>query len=106
MNLFGDYLAFLARGDVPVEVVPIIAICVFGGALIVRIIMRSIVELNAKKYERMQGATGGKGAPGPGGASGSEAAAIRQMQQTLIKMEERVEALETILIEHTRSQKI
>jgi hypothetical protein len=86
------------------DAVPIVAI-VFGvGFLIVKTITRGIVEANARKYEHMKSSNGGKGTTGVVG--GSEAAAIRQMQQTLIKMEERVEALETILIEHTRSQKI
>jgi hypothetical protein len=80
--------------------VPILAIIFGCGFLIVKTITRAVVEVKLKKHERTVGATG-KGSSGP-----SEVTAIRQMQQTLTKMEERVEALETILIEHTRSQKL
>ena len=62
-------------------------------------ITKAIVEVNLRKNQANQAA--GKGSGGP-----SDVTAIRQMQQTLTKMEERVEALETILIEHTRSQKL
>ena len=81
------------------EAVPIVAI-IFGVIfLIIKTITKAVLELNARKSERGQGS--GKSSGGP-----SDVTAIRQMQQTLTKMEERVEALETILIEHTRSQKL
>ncbi len=75
------------------------AIVFVCGFLIVKTITKAIVDVNLKKNQSNPAA--GKGPGGP-----SDVTAIRQMQQTLTKMEERVEALETILIEHTRSQKL
>ena len=73
------------------EVIPIVAI-VFGcGFLIIKTITKAIVEVNLKKHERAGGVTG-KGSSGV-----SDVSAIRQMQQTLTKMEERVEALDAHL---------
>jgi hypothetical protein len=100
MNLFSDplMLASMSSSNFS-EAVPIVAIifgCIF---LIIKTITKAVVETNARKYDRAQAA--GKNPGGP-----SDVSAIRQMQQTLTKMEERVEALETILIEHTRSQKL
>ncbi len=91
---------FLASSGGLSEAVPIVAIIFGCGVAIVRIISKAVVEAGNRKYDRAQAAAG-KGAGGP-----SDVSAIRQMQQTLTKMEERVEALETILIEHTRSQKL
>ncbi len=99
MTLLSDPLVFVASSTGLSDAVPIVAI-VFGcGFLIVKTITKAIVEYNVRKGDRNPSA--GKGAAGP-----SDVSAIRQMQQTLTKMEERVEALETILIEHTRSQKL
>ena len=99
MNLFSVPLILAAMSSNNFsEAVPIVAIifgCIF---LIIKTIAKAVVETSNRKYDRAQAA--GKGA-GP-----SDVSAIRQMQQTLTKMEERVEALETILIEHTRSQKL
>ena len=101
MNLFSDplILASMSSSNFS-EAVPIVAIifgCIF---LSIKAITKAVVEMNVRKNER-GGATAGKGSSGP-----SDVTAIRQMQHTLTKMEERVEALETILIEHTRSQKL
>jgi hypothetical protein len=100
MNLFSDPLMLATMSERNFsEAVPIVAI-IFGVIfLIIKTITKAVLELNSRKIERNQGA--GKSSGGP-----SEVTAIRQMQQTLTKMEERVEALETILIEHTRSQKL
>jgi hypothetical protein len=104
MNSFSDpfmlaYTSSSGGGDV-VAIVAIVFIC---GFLIVKTITRAIVDYNLRKHDR-GGAPSGKGSSGSSGPS--DVSAIRQMQQTLTKMEERVEALETILIEHTRSQKL
>ena len=98
MTLLSDPLFLATTRDLG-DVVPIVAI-VFGcGFLIVKTITKAIVDVNLKKNQTNPAA--GKSSGGP-----SDVTAIRQMQQTLTKMEERVEALETILIEHTRSQKL
>jgi len=99
MNLFSDPF-LLATSSGLSDAVPIVAI-VFGcGFLIIKTITKAIVDYNIRKHDRNPSAAKGS-AGGP-----SDVSAIRQMQQTLTKMEERVEALETILIEHTRSQKL
>ena len=104
MNPFSDLSVLASSSSGGNDVIAIVAI-VFGcGFLIVKTITKAIVDANVRKHERELGATGATGAKrAPGG---SDVTAIRQMQQTLTKMEERVEALETILIEHTRSQKL
>ncbi len=99
MTLFSDPMLAIGSGGGLSEAVPIVAIIFGCGFLIVKTITKAIVDVNLKKHQA--GAAAGKGPGGP-----SDVTAIRQMQQTLTKMEERVEALETILIEHTRSQKL
>ena len=98
MTLFSDPMLAISSGGLS-EAVPIVAIIFGCGFLIVKTITKAIVDVNIKKNQA--NATAGKSSGGP-----SDVTAIRQMQQTLTKMEERVEALETILIEHTRSQKL
>lgn len=98
MTLFSDPIFLATTRDLG-DVVPILAIIFGVGFLIVKTITRAVVEVKLKKNQANPAA--GKGSGGP-----SDVTAIRQMQQTLTKMEERVEALETILIEHTRSQKL
>src|SRR5882757_5002509 len=97
---FSDPLLLATSSSGGGDVVAIVAIIFICGFLIVKTITRAIVDYNLRKHDRGGTATD-KNSSGP-----SDVSAIRQMQQTLTKMEERVEALETILIEHTRSQKL
>lgn len=102
MTSFCDLSALASTSGFSDPTVPVVAIIFGVGFLIVKTIMKTVVEVNARKYDRAQAAAG----KGAGAGTSSDVSAIRQMQQTLTKMEERVEALETILIEHTRSQKL
>ena len=81
------------------EVVPVVAIVFTFVWLIVKTLVSPFVAAKANKNAVAK--AGGNATP-----SGDEALLIRQMQQTLTKMEERVEALETILLEQSRSQKL
>ena len=99
MNLLASLSARLASNDIPSEVIPIVAIVFTFVWLIIKTLVSPFVQAKANKNAAAK--AGGNAAP-----SGDEALLIRQMQQTLTKMEERVEALETILLEQSRSQKL
>lgn len=95
MNLLASLNGRLASNDIPSEVIPIVAIVFTFVWLIIKTLVSPFVAAKANKK------AGANASP-----SGDEALLIRQMQQTLTKMEERVEALETILLEQSRSQKL
>lgn len=89
----------LAVNNVPGELIPIVAIVMTFAWLIVKALISPFVRPKEKPDKS------GKSAAAPAeetSSSAAEAAAIRQMQATLARMEARVEALETILIERTR----
>ena len=75
------------------EAVPIVAIVFTFIWLIVKAIMAPLTDRN----KRAQSAP-------VGGLSDEEMAILEKLQRTLSQMESRVEALETILIEQTRSK--
>ena len=75
------------------EAVPIVAIVFTFIWLIVKAIMAPLTERN-KRPPSMLGS----------GLSDEETAILEKLQRTLSQMESRVEALETILIEQTRSK--
>ena len=77
------------------EAVPIVAIVFTFIWLIVKAIMAPLTERN----KRPPAATSGQG-----GFSDDELVILDKLQRTLAKMESRVESLETILIEQTRSK--
>ena len=83
----------LAESDLS-EAVPIVAIVFTFIWLIVKAIMAPLTERNKRP----------PAAPGSGGLSDEEMAILEKLQRTLSQMESRVEALETILIEPTRSK--
>lgn len=88
-----DLLAFQS------EVIPVVAIVFTFTWLIVKTLVSPFVQARANK---MAAKSSGTATP----STGEDSVLIRQMQKTLTKMEERVESLETILIEQSRSQKI
>lgn len=98
MHLLASLSGRLASNDIPSEVIPIVAIVFTFVWLIIKTLVSPFVTAKANKNAAK---AGGNATP-----SGDEALLIRQMQQTLTKMEERVEALETILLEQSRSQKL
>lgn len=81
------------------EVIPVVAIVFTFTWLIAKTLISPFAQARANKASAKSGAPGAS-------SSGEDLVLIRQMQKTLTKMEERVEALETILIEQSRSQKI
>ena len=82
----------LAESDMS-EAVPIVAIVFTFIWLIVKAIMAPLTERNKRPP-----------AAGSGGLSDEETAILEKLQRTLSQMESRVEALETILIETSRSK--
>ncbi len=93
---------FLARNDnIPDALIPIVAISLTFAWLIVKALVSPFVPVKDKDKNKGNG----KGASSSSAPSPAEADAIREMTQTLARMESRVEALETILIERTRSHK-
>ena len=76
------------------EAVPIVAIVFTFIWLIVKAIMAPLTERNKRAPAALAG----------GGLSDEETAILEKLQRTLSQMENRVEALETILIEQTRSK--
>jgi len=89
----------LAVNNVPSELIPIVAIVMTFAWLIVKALISPFVRPKEKPDKSGKSAAA---APEESAPSANEAAAIRQMQATLARMEARVEALETILIERTR----
>ncbi|MBN1517634.1 hypothetical protein JXA32_13810 [Candidatus Sumerlaeota bacterium] len=73
---------------------PIIAICLIFGIPIVAIICGSLVEA----LKVIKGESGGKNAK----LSEDETRLIQELHQGLLRMEKRIEALETILLEDKR----
>lgn len=90
----------LAVNNVPSELIPIVAIVMTFAWLIVKALISPFVR--PKEKPDKSGKSAATAAPEESAPSANEAAAIRQMQATLARMEARVEALETILIERTR----
>ncbi len=85
--------------DIPAVVVPIVAIVFVFLWLIIKTLMAPFTQRNAKsgKYVPV--------APIPqGGFSDEEVALLHKLTQTLAQMERRVESLETILIDQTRTK--
>ena len=76
------------------EAVPIVAIVFTFIWLIVKAIMAPLTERNKRPPSALSG----------GSLSDEETAILEKLQRTLSQMESRVEALETILIEQTRSK--
>lgn len=99
MTLLASLNGRLASNDIPSEVIPIVAIVFTFVWLIIKTLVSPFVAAKANKNAAAK--AGANASP-----SGDEALLIQQMQQTLTKMEERVEALETILLEQSRSQKL
>lgn len=88
-------MLLLASGN-DFEIVPIVAIVFTFLWLIVKTLMAPFTARAAR------------GAP-PAGAAGlseEEHAILEKLQRTIVQMEDRVEALETILIEERRREKI
>ncbi len=106
MNLFAlsTALPVLARGDGPENIVPVVAIVFCFLWLIVKALVSPFVAKKdrCKKGDASEAASSASTTTPP---SASEFDAIRQLSQTLARMEARVEALETILIERSRSSK-
>ena len=84
----------LADSDLS-EAVPIVAIVFTFIWLIVKAIMAPFTERNKRSPAAV---------PSQDGFSDDEQAVLEKLQRTLAKMESRVESLETILIEQTRSK--
>ena len=78
------------------EAVPIVAIVFTFIWLIVKAIMAPLTERNKRPPSSST-------SPG-GGLSNEEIAILEKLQRTLSQMENRVEALETILIEQSRNK--
>ncbi len=76
------------------EAVPIVAIVFTFIWLIIRAIMAPITERSKRP----------QAAPATGGLTEDEMIILEKLQRTLTQMESRVESLETILIEQTRSK--
>ncbi len=87
-------LASTHTGGDGIEVVPIIAIVFTFLWLIVKALMAPFTARAGKAP--LVGA--------PGGLTEEEHAILEKLQRTISQMEDRVEALETILIEQRRSQ--
>lgn len=87
-------MLLLASGEI--EAVPIVAIVFTFLWLIVKALMAPFAARTAK---------GGLPA-GAAGLSEEEHAILEKLQRTIVQMEDRVEALETILIEERRREKI
>lgn len=94
---------FLAASDVPGELIPIVAIVMTFAWLIVKALISPFVRPK-EKTDKSGKASAAESAKESSTPAGSDVAAIRQMQATLDRMEARVEALETILLERTRSK--
>lgn len=91
---------FLAASDVPGELIPIVAIVMTFAWLIVKALISPFVR--PKEKADKSGKATAPESPQDSTPTGSDSAAIRQMQATLSRMEARVEALETILMERAR----
>ena len=84
--------------DVPAVVVPCVAIFFVFSWLIIRSVM---APFNQRAAARRAGST----PPGPGaGLTEDEQAILLKLQRTLVQMERRIESLETILIDETRTK--
>ena len=80
-----------------IEVIPIVAIVFTFLWLIVKALMAPFTSRAGKAPPPV---------PMSGGLSEEEHSVLEKLQRTLAQMEDRVEALETILIEQRRSRKI
>lgn len=89
----------LAANNIPGELIPIVAIVMTFAWLIVKALISPFVRPKEKVDKNGKGAAVTDTSTAP---ASSDSAAIRQMQATLSRMEARVEALETILMERTR----
>ena len=87
---------FLAASDLS-EAVPIVAIVFTFIWLIIKAIMAPLTERS--KRSRPPASAGYSG-----GFTEEELAVLEKLQHTLAQMESRVESLETILIEQTRTK--
>lgn len=99
IHLLASVSSRLGSSGYDSEVVPVVAIVFTFVWLIVKTLVSPFVQAKANKNAAAK-------AGNNVGSSPDEAVLIRQMQQTLTKMEERVEALETILLEQSRTQKL
>lgn len=95
--------------DALVFAVPIVAIVCTFAWLIVKALVSPFANRSdppngkGSPYRRWRSGPGGEAAPAAGGLSEEEQAILRRLQQTLVQMERRIESLETILIDQSRT---